>query len=127
MDTFLEILLPYLAEHLGTVLAYLAAFVVSVIYRGKTNRDDAVASIKSGVADFFQDNPEIKNSLIDGKITREEWALIFTEVGPEAVRVATRGGSKILNRWIGKGSVAKKYIEAVARELSEEFKDESTS
>lgn len=118
---FLEKLLPVIAEHLPTIVASIAGLIGALIYKGRADKDDAIASLKTGVAKFFQDNPEIKNSLADGKVTKDEWLSIFQGVGPTAVAAATKGGAKVLKRWTG--PVAEKYIEAVARELAAEFKD----
>lgn len=117
----LQAVLPFILEHLPEILASIAALVGGWIYKDKANKDDAVASIKTGVIDFFQTNPEIKEALADGKITKEEWEIIFERTGPVAASVATKGGSKVLKRWTG--PVAKKYIEAVAREIAAEFRD----
>jgi hypothetical protein len=55
------------------------------------------------------------------RLRRKNGKFLFTKVGPQAVRVATDGGAKVLKRWIEKETVAHKYIEAVAREIAEEF------
>lgn len=118
---FITPLLPFLAEHLGTILGAIAALIGGFVYKDKLNKEDAVASLKTGVVSFYRDNPEIKLALSDGKITKEEWVMIFGKVLPVATTVATRGGAKVLKTWTG--PVAEKYIEAVAREIAEEFKD----
>lgn len=121
MDKVLEIILPFLGANIGTIAATIAGLIGMIVYKDKADKNDAIASLKTGVAHFFQANPVIKNSLSDGKISRSEWKLIFNGVGNQAIRVATRGGAKVLKRWTG--PVAEKYIEAVAREIAEEFKD----
>lgn len=113
----------FISNNFDTIVLTVAGIVVSLIYKGKADKDDAVASIKTGVAEFLRSNPQIKLALVDGKVSKEEWSDIFKSVGPEALRVATKGGAKILKRWIDKESVANKYIEAVTRELAVEFAD----
>jgi hypothetical protein len=121
MTEVLNMIIPFLAENLGVILASIVATILGLIYKGNENKKDAIESIRSAIAKFYQDNPEIKLSLLDGKIKKEEWEVLFTKVGPQAVRVATDGGAKVLKRWIEKETVAHKYIEAVAREIAEEF------
>jgi len=113
----------FISNNFDTIVLTVAGIVASLAYKGKADKEDAVASIKTGVAEFLRNNPEIKTALVDGKVSKEEWGTIFKSVGPEALRVATKGGSKILRRWIDKESVANKYIEAVTRELAVEFAD----
>ena len=113
----------FISNNFDTIVLTIAGLVASLVYKGKADKDDAVASIKTGVAEFLRSNPEIKTALVDGKVSKDEWMTIFKSVGPEALRVATKGGSKILRRWIDKESVANKYIEAVTRELAVEFAD----
>ncbi len=116
-----EEILKLLVMNLETILVGIAGIVASFIYKNKADEADAIKSIRTGVADFFQNDPEMKAILADGKITPEEWALIFQRVGPIAASVATKGGAKVLKQWTG--PVANKYIEAVARELAVEFAD----
>lgn len=117
----LEKLLPFVGEHLPTIVATIFGLIGSLVYKGNADKEDAVASLKTGVLDFFQANPAVKATLADGKLDKEEWKMIFKAVGPAATTVATKGGAKVLKRWTG--PVANKYIEAVARELANEFKD----
>jgi|19_taG_2_1085344.scaffolds.fasta_scaffold156501_2 hypothetical protein len=122
MQQILELLL----DNLEFIVVTIAGIVGRFIYKNNIDKADAIASLKSGVAAFFQDNPQIKTALSDGKISKDEWKILFSTVGPVAVGAATRGGAKVLKRWIDNGSVANKYIEAVARELSSEFGNTSS-
>lgn len=115
----MESVIELLGNNLEFIVVTLAGLVGSFVWRNSSNKKDAVASLKTGVAAFLQSNPGIKGSLLDGKVSSEEWTQMFTEVGPTAVGVATRGGAKVLKRWTG--PVANKYIEAVANGLASEF------
>lgn len=116
-DAFFQLL----SQHLDTIIITIGTIIVGFIYKDKTDEADAVKSIRTGVAHFFQNHPEVKNILADGKIDSKEWAYIFQQVGPVAASAATKGGAKVLKRW--SGPVANKYIEAVAREIAVEFSD----
>jgi hypothetical protein len=73
MTEVLNMIIPFLAENLGVILASIVATILGLIYKGNENKKDAIESIRSAIAKFYQDNPEIKLSLLDGKIKKEEW------------------------------------------------------
>lgn len=120
----LETILTVVANNLEMIVVGIVAIVARFIWKDKTAREDAVASIKTGVMEFLRENPQVKNALLDGKITKDEWKEIFAAVGPQATAVATGAGAKVLKKWLSddeKPSVGRKYIEAAVREIAKEF------
>jgi len=119
----MEQILILISQNMEMIVTLILGLVGTFLYRNRDDKKDAVASLKSAAATYLRENPELKQTLSDGKITSEEWKAVFAKVGPDATGVATKAGAKVLNRWIGKEHVANKYIEAVTREMAKEFDD----
>lgn len=122
MDKVLELLIANLDNIVLAVLAILGTFV----FKNNTDVKDAVASIRTASQKAMRENPRFKEIIADGKISADEWKELFGMVGPEAIAVATKGGAKVLNRWLDKESVAHKYIELICKEIATEFGSSKT-